>query len=124
MVNLSPADVRKEGAAYDLPIAIGILAATEQIQCTHPLESYMIMGELSLDGSVLPIRGALPMAIKARELGFKGMIVPQANVSEAAVVNNLDVYGVTSLSEVIDFFTGKKLPLIPQHYNLTLFISS
>ena len=84
----------------------------------------MIMGELSLDGSVLPIRGALPMAIKARELGFKGMIVPQANVSEAAVVNNLDVYGVTSLSEVIDFFTGKKLPLIPQHYNLTLFISS
>ncbi len=107
VVNLSPADVRKEGAAYDLPIAIGILAATEQIRCSHPLESYMIMGELSLDGSVLPIRGALPMAIKARELGFKGMIVPKANVSEAAVVNNLDVYGVSSLSEVIDFFTGK-----------------
>ncbi len=107
VVNLSPADVRKEGAAYDLPIAIGILAATEQIRCSHPLESYMIMGELSLDGSVLPIRGALPMAIKARELGFKGMIVPKANVSEAAVVNNLDVYGVSYLSEVLDFFTGK-----------------
>lgn len=108
VVNLSPADVRKEGAAYDLPIAIGILAATEQIKCAHPLESYMIMGELSLDGSVLPIRGVLPMAIKAREMGFKGMIVPRANVSEGAVVNNLDVYGVSSLSEVIEFFTGQR----------------
>lgn len=107
VVNLSPADVRKEGAAYDLPIALGILAASGQITCTHPLESYMIMGELSLDGSVLPIRGVLPMAIKAREMGFRGMFVPRANVSEGAVVNNLDVYGVTSLSEVIDFFTGK-----------------
>lgn len=107
VVNLSPADVRKEGAAYDLPIAVGLLAASEQIQCTRPLESFMIMGELSLDGSVLPIRGALPMAIKAREMGFKGMIVPKANVSEAAVVNNLEVYGVDSLSEVIDYFTGK-----------------
>lgn len=107
VVNLSPADVRKEGAAYDLPIALGILAATEQIKCVHSLESYLIMGELSLDGSVLPIRGVLPMAIKARELGFKGMIVPRANVTEGAVVNNLDVYGVSSLAEVIDFFTGK-----------------
>lgn len=107
VVNLSPADVRKEGAAYDLPIAMGILAASEQIACSHPLESYMLMGELSLDGSVLPIRGVLPMAIKARQLGFKGMIVPQANVSEAAVVNNLEVYGVSSLRQVTDFFTGK-----------------
>lgn len=107
VVNLSPADVRKEGAAYDLPIAMGILAASEQITCSHPLESYMLMGELSLDGSVLPIRGVLPMAIKARQLGFKGMIVPQANVSEAAVVNNLEVYGVSSLRQVTDFFTGK-----------------
>lgn len=107
VVNLSPADVRKEGAAYDLPIALGVLAASEQIKCEHQLESYMIMGELSLDGSVLPIRGVLPMAIKARELGFRGMIVPRANVSEGAVVNNLDVYGVGSLREVVEFFTGK-----------------
>ena len=89
VVNLSPADVRKEGAAYDLPIAVSILSASEQINCLRPLEEFMIMGELSLDGSVLPIRGALPMAIKARQMGFKGMIVPEANVAEAAVVNNL-----------------------------------
>ena len=107
VVNLSPADVRKEGAAYDLPIAIGTLAASEQIQCARPLEGYMIMGELSLDGSILPIRGVLPMAIKARELGFKGLIVPRDNMTEAAVVNNLDVYGVSSFSEVVDYFTGR-----------------
>ena len=91
VVNLSPADVRKEGAAYDLPIAIGVLASCEQITPSVPLESFMIMGELSLDGSLLPIKGVLPMAIKARELGFKGMIVPVANVTEGAVVNNLEV---------------------------------
>ena len=113
VINLSPADVRKEGAAYDLPIAIGILAACEQISCTRPLERFMIMGELSLDGSVLPIRGVLPMAIKARELGFGGIIVPANNAEEAAVVNNLDVYGVSSLSEVIDFFTGARDLLPP-----------
>ena len=114
VVNLSPADVRKEGAAYDLPIALGILAASGQISCARAPESYMIMGELSLDGSVLPIRGVLPMAIKAREMGFKGMIIPKANASEGAVVNNLEVYGVESLSEVIEFFTGKRdlLPTI------------
>lgn len=105
LVNMSPADVKKEGAAYDLPIALGILAASEQIKGDR-LSQYMIMGELSLDGSVLPIRGALPMAIKAREAGFKGMIVPKANVTEAAVVNNLDVYGVDNLTQVIDFFNG------------------
>lgn len=105
LVNMSPADVKKEGAAYDLPIALGILAASEQINGDR-LSQYMIMGELSLDGSVLPIRGALPMAIKAREAGFKGMIVPKANVTEAAVVNNLDVYGVDNLTQVIDFFNG------------------
>ena len=107
VINLSPADVRKEGAAYDLPIAVAVLAAAEEIESKIPLDSYMIMGELSLDGSVLPIRGALPMAIKARELGFKGMIVPHANVSEAAVVNNLDVYGVNHLKQVLDFIIGK-----------------
>ncbi|WP_302995390.1 YifB family Mg chelatase-like AAA ATPase [uncultured Muribaculum sp.] len=105
LVNMSPADVKKEGAAYDLPIALGVLAASEQINGDR-LSQYMIMGELSLDGSVLPIRGALPMAIKAREAGFKGMIVPKANVTEAAVVNNLDVYGVDNLTQVIDFFNG------------------
>ncbi|HBI57713.1 MAG: YifB family Mg chelatase-like AAA ATPase [Duncaniella sp.] len=106
VINMAPADVKKEGAAYDLPIALGILAASGQIKCTEPLDRYMIMGELSLDGSVLPVRGALPMAIKARQLGFKGMIVPCDNVSEAAVVNNLDVYGVSSLAEVVGFMTG------------------
>ena len=106
VVNLSPADVRKEGAAYDLPIAVSILSACEQINCVRPLEQFMIMGELSLDGSVLPIRGVLPMAIKARQMGFKGMIVPQANVAEAAVVNNIEVYGVSTLRQVTDFLTG------------------
>lgn len=103
VVNMSPADVKKEGAAYDLPIAIGILAADEKLK-NDELSKYMIMGELSLDGSVLPIKGVLPMAIKAREMGFKGMIVPQANATEAAVVNNLDVYGVDNLAQVVGFF--------------------
>ncbi len=105
VVNMAPADVKKEGAAYDLPIAIGILAADEKLSAGN-IGDYMIMGELSLDGSVLPIRGVLPMAIKAREAGFKGMIVPRANVREAAVVNNLDVYGVDSLAQVVEFFNG------------------
>lgn len=105
VVNMSPADVKKEGAAYDLPIAVGILAADEKLNASH-LNEYLIMGELSLDGSVLPIKGVLPMAIKARELGFKGMIVPQANATEAAVVNNLDIYGVDNLAQVIGFFNG------------------
>ncbi len=106
IINMSPADIRKEGAAYDLPLAIGILAADEQI-ATDKLPEYMLMGELSLDGSILPIKGALPIAIKAREMGFKGLIVPEANVREAAVVNNLDVYGVKHIAEVINFFDGK-----------------
>lgn len=101
LINMSPADVRKEGAAYDLPLAVGILAADSQIQ-PHNLGRYLIMGELSLDGTLLPIKGALPMAIKAREAGFEGMIVPLANVDEAAVVNRLKVYGAESLSQVID----------------------
>lgn len=107
VINLSPADVKKEGAAYDLPIAIGILAAAEKIPAER-LGGLMIMGELSLDGSVLPIRGVLPMAIKARSLGYEGMIVPKANATEAAVVNNLAVYGVENLREVLDFLTGKQ----------------
>lgn len=106
VVNMSPADVRKEGAAYDLPIAIGILAADGKIP-TARLGRFMIMGELSLDGSVLPIKGALPMAILARQQGFDGMILPQANASEAAVVNNLDVYGVDNLAQVVQFMSGQ-----------------
>ncbi|MDE6832507.1 MAG: YifB family Mg chelatase-like AAA ATPase [Muribaculaceae bacterium] len=106
VVNMSPADVRKEGAAYDLPIAVGILAADGKLPSDR-LGRYVIMGELSLDGSVLPIRGALPMAIAARQLGFEGMIVPRANVTEAAVVNNLDVYGVDNLVQVLDFLRGE-----------------
>ena len=105
VINMSPADVRKEGAAYDLPLALSILAASEQIKADG-LADFMIMGELSLDGTILPIRGALPMAIKARESGFKGMIVPMANVSEAAVVNNLEVYGMETLKDVAQFFDG------------------
>lgn len=105
VVNLSPADVRKEGAAYDLPMAIGILAANEKIPVERPADFVMI-GELSLDGTVLPVKGVLPMAIMARKAGFKGMIVPKANETEAAVVNNIDIYGVESLREVIDFFNG------------------
>ncbi|MCM1021330.1 MAG: YifB family Mg chelatase-like AAA ATPase [Muribaculum sp.] len=105
VVNMSPADVRKEGAAYDLPIALGVLAAAESFNASA-LKGFMIMGELSLDGSLLPIRGALPMAIKARELGFKGMIVPKANATEAAIVDRLEVYGADSLKQVIEFFNG------------------
>lgn len=106
IINLAPADVKKEGAAFDLPMAVGILAANGSLQCDD-LKDYMIMGELSLDGSILPIRGALPIAIKAREEGFKKLIVPKANVTEAAVVNNLEVYGAENLLEVVDFLNGK-----------------
>ena len=106
VVNLSPADVRKEGSAFDLPIAVSILAASEIVPADR-LGEFMIMGELSLDGTVLPIRGALPMAIKARELGFRAMIVPEANATEAAVVNNLEVYGVSSLSQVADLLADR-----------------
>ena len=105
VINMAPADVRKEGAAYDLPIAVSILVGTQLINAPE-LHRYMIMGELSLDGSVLPIKGVLPMAIEARAAGFKGIIVPKANASEAAVVNKLEVYGVENLREVADFLSG------------------
>ena len=105
VVNMSPADVRKEGSAYDLPIAVGISVAAGLV--TVPtLDGYLLMGELALDGSVLPIKGALPMAIMARAKGYKGMILPAANVREAAVVNRLDVYGVSHLSEVFEILSG------------------
>lgn len=100
IINLSPADVKKEGAAFDLPMAIGVLAANEKVPGEH-LAEYMIMGELSLDGSVLPVKGVLPMAIKAREMGFKRLIVPEANVTEAAIVNKVEVYGVRNIADAV-----------------------
>lgn len=105
VINLAPADVRKEGASFDLPMAIGLLTASEKLTCPN-LSEYMMMGELSLDGSVLPVKGVLPMAVKARELGFKRLIVPQANVTEAAVVNRIEVFGVENLSEAASILTG------------------
>jgi magnesium chelatase family protein len=109
IINMSPADLRKEGSAYDLTLAIGILAATNQIK-TPDLDKYLIMGELSLDGNLQPIKGALPIAIKAREEGFKGFLLPSQNAKEAAIVNDLEVYGIDNMSQVIDFF-DKGIPL-------------
>lgn len=106
LVNLAPADIRKEGSAYDLPIAIGILAASGQIPATQ-LQDFVIMGELSLDGGVQAIKGALPIAIQARKEGFKGFVLPKENAREAGIVNELDVYGMQSLAEVIGLFAGK-----------------
>lgn len=111
IVNMAPADIRKEGSAYDLPLAIGILAGAEIIP-HEMLSDYVIMGELSLDGSLQPIKGVLPIAIKAREEGYKGFFLPKENAKEAAVVNNLDIYGVENITEVIDFFKGETT-LIP-----------
>lgn len=107
VVNLAPADIRKEGAAYDLPIALGILSASGQLQ-SNALEQYMILGELSLDGILRPIKGVLPIAIEARKNNFKGFILPESNASEAAIVNNLDIIGVKNLEEAIEFLEGKK----------------
>lgn len=104
VVNLAPADIRKSGTAFDLPIAIGMLGATEQIEKKEALDKYVIMGELSLDGEVRSIKGALPIAIQARKEGFKGLIIPRANAREAGMVNNIMVYGVSHIKEVIDFF--------------------
>ncbi len=106
-VNMAPADLRKEGSAFDLPLAIGLLAARNRIVVEN-LEAYMMVGELSLEGKLQPIKGALPIAIRARADKFKGLIVPKANVLEAAVVNNLEVYGLESLEDVINFLTKKK----------------
>ncbi|WP_288096237.1 YifB family Mg chelatase-like AAA ATPase [Hydrotalea sp.] len=114
VVNMAPADIKKTGAAFDLPIAIGILGAGNQLPDTDTLKDYVMMGELSLDGTIQPIKGALPIAIQARKDGFKGLIVPKANAREAAMVNNLDVYGVQHISEVVYFFSGnsKAEPLV------------
>ncbi len=106
-VNMAPADLRKEGSAFDLPLAIGLLAASTSIE-SESIGDYMIVGELGLDGKLQPVKGALPIAIRARAEGFKGLIVPKANVMEAAVVNNLDVYGMENLVDVVNLLTGKE----------------
>lgn len=113
VINMAPADIKKSGTAFDLPIALSILCASEQIDNTEALSQYVIMGELSLDGQVRPIKGALPMAIQARKEGFKGLIVPKANAREAGMVNNLAVYGVSHIKEVIGFFETNESGLDP-----------
>jgi magnesium chelatase family protein len=112
-INMAPADVRKEGAAFDLGLALGVLAASEQIDGSQ-LDQYVIMGELSLDGTLMPFKGALPMAIQARKEKFKGIILPAANAAEAAIVNNLEVIPVENLRDAIAFLNGKKqiLPVV------------
>ncbi len=105
-VNMAPADLRKEGSSYDLPLAIGILAAIGKVK-PDMLSDYMIVGELGLDGVIQPVKGALPISIRARKEKFKGLIVPKQNVREAAVVNNLDVYGMESIMDVISFLNGE-----------------
>ncbi len=117
IINMAPADIRKEGSAYDLPIALGILAGNGQIP-ENRLSEYVIMGELSLDGSLHPIKGALPIAIEARNKGFKGFILPRQNMREAAVVDGIDIYGVESIAEVIGFMRGD-FELTPEAVNAT-----
>lgn len=128
-VNMAPADLRKEGSAFDLPLAIGLLAANSNIE-SQELSNYMLVGELGLDGRLQQIKGALPIAIRARADKFKGLILPKDNVMEAAVVNNLDVYGMETMMDVINFLTGKesfepcvidtRKEFYDQQYNFTL----
>jgi magnesium chelatase family protein len=115
VVNMAPADIRKEGSAYDLTIAIGVLAASSQVE-NENLDKYLIMGELSLDGSLQPIKGALPISIQARKDGFKGFILPKQNAREAAIVNDLEVYGIENIKQVVDFFNGTET-LVPEVVN-------
>ena len=117
VVNLAPADVKKSGTPFDLPIALGVLGASGQLEKSEALANYVIMGELSLDGEVRSIRGALPIAIQARKEGFKGLIVPKVNAKEAGMVNNLHVYGVNHIKEVISFFENDEKGLDPVTVN-------
>ena len=107
VINMAPADIKKSGSAFDLPIAIGILGASSQLDNTDILKDYVMMGELSLDGSIQPIKGALPIAIQARKEGFKGLFIPLENAREAGMVNNLNVYGVKHINEVVGFFKNQ-----------------
>ncbi len=113
VVNLAPADIKKSGTPFDLPIALGILAASGQIENAEALSKYVIMGELALDGEIRSIKGALPISIQARKEGFKGLIIPKANAKEAGMVNNLAVYGINTIKEVIDFFENDESGLEP-----------
>jgi len=115
IINLAPADIRKEGSSYDLPIAVGMLAATGQAD-PGEINKYMLMGELSLDGSLRPIKGALPIAILARSEKYKGIIVPKSNANEAAIVSDIAVYGIDHLSEAVDFF-NRRTNLTPVDHN-------
>lgn len=117
VVNLAPADIKKSGTAFDLPIAMGILGASNQLKNGEALSQYVIMGELSLDGEVRPIKGALPIAIQARKEGFKGLIVPRVNAREAGMVNSLNVYGICHINEVISFFSNGEQGLEPVQIN-------
>ncbi|HBG40115.1 MAG TPA: magnesium chelatase [Porphyromonadaceae bacterium] len=110
VINMSPADIRKEGSAYDLPLAIGILAASGSSLPFANLSHYILMGELSLDGSILPVKGALSMAVMAKENGFKGLILPVENAREAAVIDGVDIYGIGKIGDVVRFFTDKYHP--------------
>ena len=115
VVNLAPADIRKEGSSYDLPIAIGILASTNQVK-TENLDKFVFMGEVALDGELRPIKGALPIAIQARKEGFKAMILPKSNAREAAIVNGIDIYGIENIKEAIDFL-NEDIELKPTVYD-------
>ena len=115
-VNLAPADVKKEGAAFDLPISIGILAATGVVKAQH-IKEYLLLGELSLDGGVKPVRGCLPVAVAAKNAGFRGVIVPRENACEGAVVEGIDVIGVTELAEVVEFLNGERA-ILPSQVDL------
>ncbi|MCH2235058.1 MAG: YifB family Mg chelatase-like AAA ATPase [Crocinitomicaceae bacterium] len=116
-VNMAPADIRKEGSAYDLTIAVGILAASNQIQTD--VSDYLIMGELSLDGGLRPIKGALPIAIKAKEMGYKGFILPKQNANEVSIVEGLSIYGVEDITEVVDLLNGEK-EISPTSYDVNV----
>jgi magnesium chelatase family protein len=117
VVNLAPADIRKSGTAFDLPIAIGILAASGQIEQIDQIEKYVMMGELGLDGSVRSIKGALPIAMQTRKEGFEGLILPKSNAREAGMLNSLKVYGVSHITEVIEFFISGRQSLLPTIVN-------
>ena len=117
VVNMAPADIRKSGSAFDLPIAIGILAASGQLKNAEALADYVIMGELGLDGSVRSIKGALPIAMQSRKENFKGLIIPKANAREAGILNQLNVYGVEHIRDVVEFFEGGRQSLLPTIVN-------